>query len=1045
MSTIFRRVVFLTLFLVLAPTLAVRGTSSYLISGSPTLAESPLSASVTITVSGVVTGPGEPVPDVWVGVGSPLDWQETTTNASGFYSLSVQTDGQLWFHLRPDLSTRLAQVNLWMDGVAASFTQDFSLQDGYLLSLRPTLEGGTAADGIGFEVAALVAPLPEGQWYILEWDQTSQRYQAVLHQDVHYVTVWNPPPGYYPTTKAIDLRTGDQTVDIPLNTNYVHPIPDEPPDADKITFGTPDGLGEVVVNGAPGATLPLAHVLLVNLNSAHQAHAISAADGSFSAQIFAPPGSAVMVKHGPADPWRWHALDTGLSEGVNPYPGTIINLPHTHAGGGSELPFAAAGAVQHFIDDPAETRNYVSSAWAITGTLSSVSVPGEWQRLLDGFYAGEAVPGLYLGGLNWTHPALGDLDADGDLDLLVGERGGTLVYYRNQGNASFPDWTFEVLDYAGVNTGWWAYPTLADVTADGAPDLFVGHGDGTISVYFNVGTPASPSWPESPDVSLSAGEGAAPVLYDLDADGDLDLLAGHQGGTLFHYKNNGNASSPAWSLQSESYGGISEPDHGLQPTFVDLDSDGDQDLLIGRSGDLVWYRNQGPPSSPSWTRVEDGYMGFGGSSAVSPVSGDWNGDGDKDLITGEHWGVLRFFRNDGPSTWVEEDYAQPFDLQGGSAPALTDWDDDGDLDLLLGQAHGDVHQYTNQGDASSADWNPEGVLLTLPWTNHPHPFPTFADIDGDGDDDLFVGEGGWQGSGAGGGIYYYRNQGTASAPTWNLVDDNWLGLDVGGWSTPVFTDIDADMDLDLFIGDEGGTLTYLENVGTVTNPLWAAPINPYAGLVLGAYSAPAFFDLDQDGDLDMLVGQEDGSLASVRNTGTPFSPTWELISSSHPEIDVGEHATPVAADIDGDGDADLLVGDEDGGLNVYLYTGPGTSLAQGDAYAPGDLLKINGALRLYGPAINETTNPADITVNGSLGLMMLSDQDGNPLAARNYFMSTLLTPTGFPIQRPGRSSVGLEAGFSPEEMHYLGGHAMEGKFSLTAQLPEDLPLGSYRP
>jgi hypothetical protein len=1011
---------------------------------------SPASLAATITVSGTVTGPsGAPVADVFVGVGSPQpqDWQEATTDAGGFYSVTIQTDGQLWFNVLPQLSDRLTQVNMGIDGVTADFTQNFTLTAGYLLDVRLTDSGGvTITEGVGMEIQALMEQWPEDQWYQLGWHGDDQRYRAVLPPDVYYVTAKDPPVGYYETAQTFDLRAADLITDMQLSTVYVHPIPYDPPDATKITIGPVDDVGEAVVTGTAGAALPLAHVFLVNLNSSHQAHAISEADGSFAARIYAPPGSAIMIKHGPPS-LRWGALDVGISEGINPFPGTIINVPHTHAGDQYELPFAAAGAIDHLIDDANDTRNYVGSAWAMTGTVGPIIV-GEWTRMLTGTYDGSVVPGLYLGGLNWTHPALGDLDADGDLELLVGEQFGHLVLYRNEGDSTSPDWQFETAEYAGVDTGGWVYPALADVTNDGVLDLFVGAGNGTVSIYYNDGTSAAPVWPDEPDVSLSAGDTAAPALDDLDGDGLLDLLVGYfveaEGvGKLYHFRNIGTLTTPTWTGQTDSYAAITETT-GLQPAFVNLDGDTDRDMLVGLCGQMVWYERDGTP--PTWTRHASDPIGYGfGSCGTSPGIGNWDGDSDDDVVTGEHWGNLRFFRNDGPPTWTELGFSFPIDLAGDTAPALADWDDNSTLDLLLGQAWGEVHPYTNTGTTTSPAWQPDGVLTTIDGPNHPHAFPTFADIDGDDDYDLFVGEGGWQGPGAGGNIHQYENTGTNTSPTWTLVVTDFLGIDVGGWSTPVFVDIDDDDDLDLFVGDEAGMITFVENTGTITTPTWAGPVHPYAGLELGAYSAPAFLDVDQDNDLDMLVGLESGTLAYVRNTGAVDSPAWELVSTVHPDIDVGGHATPAAADIDGDGDRDLLIGDGDGGLNVYLYEGPGAPPSTGNVYAPGDWSLVRATVRLYSPAITATTNVTDITVNGGLHLMMLYDQDGRPLPAENYFMSSMLTPSGFPIQRSELASVWAGGSFFIEDLQYLGGHTVEGRFRTTAQIPSDVPAGIYRP
>jgi hypothetical protein len=282
-------------------------------------------------------------------------------------------------------------------------------------------------------------------------------------------------------------------------------------------------------------------------------------------------------------------------------------------------------------------------------------------------------------------------------------------------------------------------------------------------------------------------------------------------------------------------------------------------------------------------------------------------------------------------------------------------------------------------------------------------------------------------------------------PNWVYVTDSFLGLDVGGWSAPIFVDINDDGDLDLFIGDEAGTLTYVENTGMPAAPAWAAPVQPYADLHLGDYSAPSFLDLDKDGDLDILVGLAHGSLAYVRNTGSAGNPAWEHVAPFYPGIYIGENARPAAADIDGDGKPDLLLGDGDGGLNLYLYVGPGASPGGGDSYEPGDPFWVTGRVRFYSPAITASTDVEAITVHPGMHLVKLFDGEGQPLPANSYFLSSMLTPTGFPIQGGGRASVPMGALMDVGNLHYAGGHAIEGSLTVTAWLPEELPPGIYRP
>ena len=327
-----------------------------------TLSSRAANPQTNITVSGIVNGPNGSVPNVWIGIGSPQDWQQTTTNASGFYSLNIQTDGELWFSVRPDIATRLTQINLSRDDVTTNITQDFTVTNGYLLDLN--LSVGDA----WLDAQPLFGSVPNSQWYSVEW-QDNTSYRAVLPPDVYYVYARHLPEGYFETVQAFDLSTSDVLADMEINTVFVHPIPEDPPDASKISFGSVDSLGEATLTGTASSVLPLAHVLVVNLNSGHQTHVFSEADGSFTAKIFAPPGSSIMIKHGPPS-WRWQGIDSGTQDGglVTPYASTILYRRHTITGGISQLPFAAAGGIEI---DPDSIPTNVGAGWSMEGTVNS--------------------------------------------------------------------------------------------------------------------------------------------------------------------------------------------------------------------------------------------------------------------------------------------------------------------------------------------------------------------------------------------------------------------------------------------------------------------------------------------------------------------------------------------------------------------------------------------------------------------------------------------------------------------------------------------------
>jgi len=288
-------------------------------------------ATAIINVSGAITGPGGPAAGVKVLANSNLAEAETITDSNGHYSLDIEHDGQLIIHVRPTfVAPLLSQANYFFLGVSGDITQDVSLSAAQMLQVLFEDSGGTPITNyLQLEIMGLTNSLPEFQWYMLEKQQPGATYQAALPADIYYITVHNPPAGHYQTTQPFDLRAGDQAVTMTLNDQYEHPIPYEPPDAGKITIGPPDSLGEALVTGNPGAALPLAQVLLVNLSSTHQSDAISEGDGSFSARIYAPPGSAIQIKHGPAS-HRWWDLDVGINEGINPFPGTIIHAPYAY-------------------------------------------------------------------------------------------------------------------------------------------------------------------------------------------------------------------------------------------------------------------------------------------------------------------------------------------------------------------------------------------------------------------------------------------------------------------------------------------------------------------------------------------------------------------------------------------------------------------------------------------------------------------------------------------------------------------------------------------
>lgn len=259
------------------------------------------------------------------------------------------------------------------------------------------------------------------------------------------------------------------------------------------------------------------------------------------------------------------------------------------------------------------------------------------------------------------------------------------------------------------------------------------------------------------------------------------------------------------------------------PTFVDLDNDGDKDVMAADvNGDFFYYQNIGTASVPSFT------------ASVTNAFGLTN--------TGD----------------------------GYAAPAFVDLDNDGDKDMISGGYAGDIFYYQNTGTATAPAF---AAMVTSPFgitaVTNGYSYGSFTDLDNDGDQDLMVGN-------FDGNFFYYQNTGTASAPAFAAPVMNTFGLTANlsaGYGTVAFTDLDSDGDKDMWSGDSGAFAYYL-NTGTASAPAFGAPTsNPFSLTNLSnAGASPVFADLDNDGDQDMLTGMSTGALFYAENTfGTGIS------------------------------------------------------------------------------------------------------------------------------------------------------------------------------
>ena len=580
-----------------------------------------------------------------------------------------------------------------------------------------------------------------------------------------------------------------------------------------------------------------------------------------------------------------------------------ITTPNPDWNGAETITFKATDPGGLFSSDAATFTVTAASGWQ-----------KEYEGMVDGNYLAEA----YIGSSrNYSKPTFVDIDNDGDYDMFVGEVTGNINFYRNDGTAVSPSWVLVTENYNSIDVGDYSAPAFVDIDNDGDYDMFIGEGSGNINFYQNTGTAASPSWALINENynSINVGDTSSPTFVDIDDDGDYDMFVGKYNGTISFYQNTGTAASPSWALVTENYNSIDVGSY-CTPTFVDIDADGDYDMFIGDwgNGNINFYQNDGTPETANWTFVTGNYNSIAVGDHSAPAFIDIDNDGDYDMFIGAGAGNINFYQNTGTAvspSWIRvtENY-NSMNVGSSNRPTFVDIDNDGDYDMFIGQGDGTIYYYRNDGTPQSPSW----TLVSKKYNSidvGDSSSPTFVDIDNDGDYDMFVG-GAYNGN-----ISFYENTGTAVSPSWTLVTTNYNSINIGGYNTPTFVDIDNDGDYDMFIGEGSGNINFYQNTGTAALPSWTLITTSYNSINVGDSSRPAFIDIDNDGDYDMFVGKYAGTISFYENTGTAALPSWTLITTNYNSINVNYRSAPAFVDIDTDGDYDMFVGNYSKGLGFY--------------------------------------------------------------------------------------------------------------------------------
>lgn len=541
---------------------------------------------------------------------------------------------------------------------------------------------------------------------------------------------------------------------------------------------------------------------------------------------------------------------------------------------------------------------------------------------------GDTLNNAWAGGINYGQVSDFDYDYDGDMDLFVFDRSSNNVIILEQQQS----WNGPI--YKSVYNAYQLFPqdlryraVLVDYDQDGRKDLFA-YGIGGLSVYRNVGDATSGlQWTLVEDLvysqyssnysNLYIGSSDIPAIVDVDNDSDIDILTFDISGQHVEYHQNqsmelyGIPDSLIYVQKNECWGLFSENSTTNSLVLNDPNSP-----CVG--GNIPNPQKSDKPTPNS------GVFKHSGSTLLAL---DYDNSGVMDLVIGDvSYTNLNLLINGGsaPNTnsamiSVDSNFPSnttPANVELFPASFFVDVDFDGIKDLVvcpnaknISENETSVHYFKNIG----TNQNPNFIFQNK---NHLQnemiehgtgTMPTLFDYNEDGLKDLVIGNffRFLPGLNKESTVALYLNTGTANNPVYTYIDYDIFNLgnqSYGLRSVPAFGDIDNDGDEDLFLGLENGTITFYENLSTGSGAVFSSGINNYqdntgATISSGGYCYPQLFDLDKDNLLDLILGRKDGSISFYRNIGTSTAPSFELQDNTLGEVNVATltpdgYATP---------------------------------------------------------------------------------------------------------------------------------------------------------
>ena len=307
-----------------------------------------------------------------------------------------------------------------------------------------------------------------------------------------------------------------------------------------------------------------------------------------------------------------------------------------------------------------------SSVWYYKNTSTTNTV--NFQFVKSNFLQDEMIE-VGLG----AFPLIFDYDLDGKKDLLVGNYGyydpvhfkAQLALYKNTGTLSQPSYSLITKDFAGLaaqnlNN---AMPTTGDIDGDGDVDILVGTSSGQIHWLEKTGSVGTYTFHSNSYSITTQSAEAAPQLFDIDGDNDLDLMIGTKNGRIAYYQNIGTTSTPVFTLITNYFGSIDVKGdvnlYGIDgyavPYFFKVGAS--TKLLVGNINGQIFYYDVPAVLTNSCNLINATANGINEGSQAAPCFEDVNNDGKRDLFLGNGSGGLSFFSSINQFVGIKENTA----------------------------------------------------------------------------------------------------------------------------------------------------------------------------------------------------------------------------------------------------------------------------------------------------------------------------------------------------------------------------------------------------